>query len=301
MKYKSLLIKDESETDFSVLTRAKAKETGLTMYGAGRPCKLDHYPNLRYTCDGSCVQCTHLKHQNPESKKQAAVRREKAREKPETKEYFQNYHKGRYSLIKADPLLYEQEKESARLKLERLKQNPEKYEASLQQKRDYRQTPKAQEASKERYRLFREDQEAVANHIQYCIERNRLPEVKEHNRVLRQTRRQENPVKYRAKDAEYRSMKLDRTPKWADLEAIRQVYKEAFQLSKRYGTEVEVDHAVPLQGEDVCGFHVEYNLQPMFACDNRAKSNTFTEEDAEKQGIWYGADYYVNGWTWFNP
>ena len=72
----------------------------------------------------------------------------------------------------------------------------------------------------------------------------------------------------RSIDAKYRASKLQRTPKWADLKAIRQFYANC---PKGY----EVDHIVPLQGVNVSGFHVLNNLQYLTKSENSSKSNKY--------------------------
>lgn len=66
----------------------------------------------------------------------------------------------------------------------------------------------------------------------------------------------------------YRARKLQAVPKWADLDRIKEIYNNC-------PTGFEVDHEVPLNGINVCGLHVEYNLQYLTVQNNRRKSNKF--------------------------
>ena len=75
-----------------------------------------------------------------------------------------------------------------------------------------------------------------------------------------------------------RTAKLQRTPPWADLEAIRLIYKEAARLECETGIAHHVDHFYPLQGYLVSGLHVETNLQILTAAENIRKSNDFEVE-----------------------
>jgi hypothetical protein len=61
---------------------------------------------------------------------------------------------------------------------------------------------------------------------------------------------------------------LQRTPIWADLQKIKEVYKNC-------PPNYHVDHIIPLQGDLVCGLHVENNLQYLTAIQNIEKSNKF--------------------------
>jgi len=51
------------------------------------------------------------------------------------------------------------------------------------------------------------------------------------------------------------------TPPWADLTAIRAVYRQAEEMTKATGELHVVDHIVPLAGKLVCGLHVHWNMQ----------------------------------------
>jgi len=81
-----------------------------------------------------------------------------------------------------------------------------------------------------------------------------------------------NPEKKRAwvnaSSAKRRAAKLNRTPSWADLEKIKEVYANC---PEGY----HVDHIIPLQGKTVSGLHVETNLQYLTAEENLKKGNKF--------------------------
>ena len=66
--------------------------------------------------------------------------------------------------------------------------------------------------------------------------------------------------------AKRRAVKLQRTPAWADSEAMKFFYE-----CRPAGC--HVDHRIPLQGENISGFHIETNLQWLPAHLNLSKSN----------------------------
>lgn len=81
---------------------------------------------------------------------------------------------------------------------------------------------------------------------------------------------QKNKHKINAIQAKRRSAKLNATPNWltiSDFLAIREMYKIAANFNEH------VDHIVPLQGKDVCGLHVPWNLQTLPAIQNLKKGN----------------------------
>lgn len=75
-----------------------------------------------------------------------------------------------------------------------------------------------------------------------------------------------NLKSYRAQCAKRHAAKMQRTPSWADLAAIKQIYLNCPES-------MEVDHIVPLQGKTVSGLHVPYNLQYLTPEQNRSKGN----------------------------
>lgn len=78
--------------------------------------------------------------------------------------------------------------------------------------------------------------------------------------------------------AKRHAAKLQATPKWANIYAIRAIYKKAWRLTKKTGVRHEVDHIYPLQGRFACGLHCEANLQILTKEENVRKHNRMPEE-----------------------
>lgn len=66
-----------------------------------------------------------------------------------------------------------------------------------------------------------------------------------------------------------RANKIKATPSWANLDKIKEIYSNC---PEGY----HVDHIIPLQGVNVCGLHVETNLQYLPATENLSKNNKFS-------------------------
>lgn len=99
-------------------------------------------------------------------------------------------------------------------------------------------------------------------------------ENKERLKPIRKAWNENNKHRLTAKDAKRRSAILSRSPKWADLSAIREVFLKAEIISK-LGKKVHVDHIIPLQGKLVSGLHVASNLEVIGSYENRVKANKF--------------------------
>lgn len=90
------------------------------------------------------------------------------------------------------------------------------------------------------------------------------------------------PELYYTLNAKRRAAKLNAIPDWACLEKIKCVYDDCYTINTLSrmcgGTEkFVVDHIVPLQGNTVCGLHVDYNLQIVLNSYNAKKYNKLEE------------------------
>jgi hypothetical protein len=93
---------------------------------------------------------------------------------------------------------------------------------------------------------------------------------------ISRTWKRRNPAHRRAKAAERRAMKLQRTPAWLtadDFAAIKAIYAEAAEKIAATGLCWHVDHIVPLLGKNVSGLHVPWNLQIIPGSENMRKGN----------------------------
>lgn len=112
------------------------------------------------------------------------------------------------------------------------------------------------------------------------LKRNKLYQQKDvakaSARKSKKAYKQANPEKVTAMTAKRRSQKMQATPKWmakTDFAAIEEWYKLAKELRWLSEEPLHVDHIVPLQGKDVCGLHVPWNLQILPASENIRKGN----------------------------
>ena len=83
-------------------------------------------------------------------------------------------------------------------------------------------------------------------------------------------------VKKNSREAKRRAAKLQATPQWLTnphLTEIENLYWLAQDLKAVSGQEYHVDHIIPLQGKQVCGLHVPWNLQILPSEINISKSN----------------------------
>jgi 5-methylcytosine-specific restriction endonuclease McrA len=73
------------------------------------------------------------------------------------------------------------------------------------------------------------------------------------------------------------------TPPWLTQDQkqdIRSMYTLAQKFEKAFDANYHVDHIVPLNGENVCGLHVPWNLQILEQKVNLKKSNKLKSQDA---------------------
>jgi hypothetical protein len=71
-------------------------------------------------------------------------------------------------------------------------------------------------------------------------------------------------------------------PKWADLDAIKAIYRQSAWATRVSGIKHHVDHFYPLKSDVVCGLHNQFNLRIVPAKINLSKGNKFIEQEHEK-------------------
>lgn len=102
----------------------------------------------------------------------------------------------------------------------------------------------------------------------------------EDKRRYKQNHKIANPDMYRELVSLRRRRFRLATPKWLTAEhrmEIRLKYRLAIELSRRTGMRHAVDHIVPLQGAEVCGLHVPWNLEVITQEENLKKYNRLVD------------------------
>jgi hypothetical protein len=107
--------------------------------------------------------------------------------------------------------------------------------------------------------LSKEERRKLANAKYYSLNKEKYVKSSSYRRNKAQNREKA------------RRRKQGYNPKYR--EQIMVIYKEAVKLQEETGEEFHVDHVVPLNGKNVCGLHVPWNLQILSKKDNLLKSN----------------------------
>lgn len=159
--------------------------------------------------------------------------------------------------------------------------------------RYHRNLEESRRLSRERYLKLDKDSLKEKSAARYIANRDRILKRNESWRknnadrmqAARVAWRADNPDKQRKCAADYRrsergrakcrhsvgkrrAFKLNATPKWSDLDAIKYIYSKCPEG-------FEVDHIVPLINDLVCGLHVPENLQYLTRKENASKGNKF--------------------------
>ena len=111
-----------------------------------------------------------------------------------------------------------------------------------------------------------------------CANSSWIDNNKENYKVIQQKYTQRHKSKKNAMTAKRRAIKSNATPIWLTATHYNQIqwfYIVAKILEKLTNEKYHVDHIVPLQGNEVKGLHVPWNLQVLKAKDNLKKSNRF--------------------------
>jgi hypothetical protein len=129
---------------------------------------------------------------------------------------------------------------------------------------------------KDREYASRNREKAKEKSLAWYAENKDNPEYKQKAKLRQKLWRSANLDKHANKEAKRRTQKLKAFPKWLSEEQLQQIQTE-YALCK-WCTEVmntsyHVDHIVPLQGKNVCGLHVPWNLRVIPANENMRKGN----------------------------
>ena len=136
-----------------------------------------------------------------------------------------------------------------------------------ERKKKYSKTERAKKLSRKSSKIYRSNNKDLINAKAKVYYYNNLEKTYLTKKKTRQKRRALDLAYVRMRQAN----KIKATPKWANLEKIKEIY---LNCPSGY----HVDHIVPLKNKNVCGLHVENNLEIVTAEYNLKKSNKFTLE-----------------------
>ena len=236
---------------------------GAALTRTGKDCLNGHADPLRYS-NGNCRECLREKNAALQCDPEFAQRkrdRENARyaaDPGKSNARSKAYHfSNRPTVQKSNAKRYAENRLERIAKMQQYRAaNPEKVKESL--KRYYQNNKAACKARRCRWAAENADS------------------LKEYQKVYHAKHYEENKKYYYIKSAKAKSRLRKATPKWADMDKILAIYKQAALMSTDE-VKYSVDHVIPLKGKTICGFHVENNLQVITLQANKSKGNRWNE------------------------
>ncbi len=237
----------ELPSDWQTLptSREAAKAAGVKFYFNGKPCRWAKHIAPRYVSVNKCVLCQSAASRRWADKDRLSYRAKANASHARCREKSGEQRRARYW---SDPeaarracmeKYYEKHEHNKALARDRRARNPEQYREYIRRGR-------------------RKNKEKIADYNKRYKEQN--PHIYAAAAMARYTRLR------------------NALPEWADLDEIRDFYEKAKRLTSETGVKYQVDHIIPLQGDNVCGLHVPWNLQVITKSENVRKSNRLLEE-----------------------
>lgn len=127
----------------------------------------------------------------------------------------------------------------------------------------YKSSRTCVECNREAVARYQQDKARLAANAKRWDENHR-----EQVNAAKRNWKSKNPEKVRGYNAGRSRRVVQATPAWVDKEELRRIYRDR-------PDNMQVDHVVPINGENVSGLHIPANLQYLTPKENNEKSNHF--------------------------
>ncbi|RKY42334.1 MAG: hypothetical protein DRP85_03345 [Candidatus Makaraimicrobium thalassicum] len=149
------------------------------------------------------------------------------------------------------------------------KEDPSKRKAKSKRYRDKHQS----EINKRQVKWTKDNAERTKEIIEKCqIEKAGSPAAYRHEAYLK------NPASFQKANIKRRRSVIQAMPPWYDEDEVNKLYIACRLVSQVTGVLHHVDHIIPLNGKNVCGFHVHTNMRIITAAENLAKGNKLVDD-----------------------